>query len=79
MERLQKQQEQQQQQQQTCPIHLNNLDNLQIPIGPYTETKIIHLQQSDFTRNNNNNNINNNGTQGGITNMAYEEHNTTHL
>ncbi|XP_037821378.1 facilitated trehalose transporter Tret1 isoform X2 [Lucilia sericata] len=74
-ERLQKQQ---QQNQQTCPIHLDNLDNLQIPIGPYTEAKIIQLQQSDFIPQHNNNN-NSNGNQGGFTNMAYEENNTTHL
>ncbi|XP_065355023.1 facilitated trehalose transporter Tret1 [Calliphora vicina] len=81
LERLQKQQRNQQ----NCPMHMDNLENLQIPIGPYTEAKIIQLQQSDFipkhssSSNGNNNNINNNGNQGGITNMAYEENNTTHL
>ncbi|KNC23736.1 hypothetical protein FF38_01201 [Lucilia cuprina] len=73
-ERLQKQQ----QKQQTCSIHLDNLDNLQIPVGPYTEAKIIQLQQSDFIPTHNNNN-NSNDNQGGFTNMAYEENNTTHL
>lgn len=67
---------------------MDNLENLQIPIGPYTEAKIIQLQQSDFIpkhssssngNGNNNNKSNNNGNQGGITNMAYEENNTTHL
>ncbi|XP_046805046.1 facilitated trehalose transporter Tret1 isoform X2 [Lucilia cuprina] len=72
-ERLQKQQ-----QKQTCSIHLDNLDNLQIPVGPYTEAKIIQLQQSDFIPTHNNNN-NSNDNQGGFTNMAYEENNTTHL
>lgn len=64
-------------------MHMDNLDNLQIPIGPYTEVKLIQLQQSDFTikgnGNSNNNNINNNGSQEGITNMVYEENDTTHL
>ena len=68
-------------------MHLNNLENLQIPIGPYTEAKIIQLQQSDFvpkrnadnSHNNNNYNGNHHISQGGITNLAYEESNTTHL
>ncbi|XP_061393962.1 facilitated trehalose transporter Tret1 [Musca vetustissima] len=59
-----------------CPLHVEHLENLQIPIGPYTEAKIIQLQQSDFLPNRRTN-----GTNGdGVTNMAYEEEsNTTHL
>lgn len=54
------------------PPQLDNLDNLQMPIGPYTEAKIIQLQQSDFIPIRTNNG-------GGATNMAFEENNTTHL
>ncbi|TMW51385.1 hypothetical protein DOY81_003509 [Sarcophaga bullata] len=83
----QKQEKLEKQRQLTCPVHLNNLENLQIPIGPYTEAKIIQLQQSDFvpkrnadnSHNNNNYNGNHHISQGGITNLAYEESNTTHL
>ncbi|XP_075146477.1 facilitated trehalose transporter Tret1 isoform X2 [Haematobia irritans] len=56
------------------PLQVENLENLQIPIGPFTEAKIIQLQQSDFLPNRMDD-----GTVGGVTNMGYEENNTTHL
>ncbi|XP_073832397.1 uncharacterized protein isoform X2 [Musca autumnalis] len=61
------------------PLQPEHLENLQIPIGPYTEAKIIQLQQSDFLPNLHRRNESNGGASG-ISNMAYEEEsNTTHL
>ncbi|XP_017475702.1 PREDICTED: facilitated trehalose transporter Tret1 isoform X2 [Rhagoletis zephyria] len=52
-------------------IQMDNLQNLQIPISAQTESKIIKLQQSDF--------LPQNTTNGGETNLAFEENNITHL
>ncbi|XP_011292199.1 facilitated trehalose transporter Tret1 isoform X2 [Musca domestica] len=83
-QKLEKQQKKQNESEGGCfsfPLQVEHLDNLQIPIGPYTEAKIIQLQQSDFLPNRRSNGTNNGGTTSeGVANMAYEEEsNTTHL
>uniref|UniRef100_A0A1I8P3K2 Major facilitator superfamily (MFS) profile domain-containing protein n=1 Tax=Stomoxys calcitrans TaxID=35570 RepID=A0A1I8P3K2_STOCA len=68
----QKLEKQQKQESYPSPLQVEHFENLQIPIGPYTEAKIIQLQQSDFLPNRTMH-------DGGISNMGYEENNTTHL
>ncbi|XP_068157840.1 facilitated trehalose transporter Tret1 isoform X1 [Drosophila tropicalis] len=58
-------------------INMDNLQNLHVPISSQQQAKIIHLQQSDFAPRSQDQN----GARaaGGATNLAFEEHNTTHL
>ncbi|KAH8310930.1 hypothetical protein KR044_003484, partial [Drosophila immigrans] len=66
--------EKQQQTQPSNAIHLDNLQNLHVPISSQQQAKIIHLQQSDFAPQTGNNPLR------GTTNLAFEENsNTTHL
>ncbi|XP_051864044.1 facilitated trehalose transporter Tret1 isoform X1 [Drosophila albomicans] len=66
--------EKQQQTQPSNVIHLDNLQNLHVPISSQQQAKIIHLQQSDFAPQANSNPLR------GATNHAFEESsNTTHL
>ncbi|KAL7728352.1 hypothetical protein ACLKA6_007446 [Drosophila palustris] len=60
---------------QSNAIHLDNLQNLHVPISSQQQSKIIHLQQSDFAPQSNTN-----SSLRGTTNPAFEESsNTTHL
>ncbi|XP_034488898.1 facilitated trehalose transporter Tret1 isoform X2 [Drosophila innubila] len=65
--------EKQQQPNQSNAIHLDNLQNLHVPISSQQQSKIIHLQQSDFAPQTNR-------SLSGTANLAFEESsNTTHL
>lgn len=65
--------EKQQHSNQSNAIHLDNLQNLHVPISSQQQAKIIHLQQSDFAPQTN-------SSLRGTTNPAFEESsNTTHL
>lgn len=58
----------------TNVIQLDNLQNLHVPISSQQQSKIIHLQQSDFAP------VAAESSLGGTTNHAYEDScNTTHL